>query len=229
MDKPEITTIPVNNFNIWQTSIDPNFTEISHNSNIPMHWLSYQEIIAGPNRDSIIKPINLYVQRLVPPPKLISIIDNVVRLRQGNHAEIFLLEQDDGSLYNVDRPWQRQYYKTEQRDARLSEECFPETYKFYVPWFIDENVTVRFESPDVESPFAIYPQTDRYYLTPLYVRNVEPMFVPFHFKKIGSHMVSEKFGKIPRQSPMFDMVFSATDIMIDRIKEFYEKQQAKDN
>lgn len=228
MEKPEITTIPVDNFNVWQKSEDPNFTQLSHASNIPSHWLSYQSIVSGPNRDSIIKPINLYVQRLVPPPKLISIIDNTVRLRQGNHAEIFLLE-DEGSLYNVDRPWQRQYYNTKSRADSAPEKCFPETYKLYVPWFIDENVTVSFESPEVESPITIYPETGRYYSVPLHVLNVEPKFVTFHFNRTGSHMVSEVFGKIPRQSPMFDMVFTATDIMIDRIKEFYEKEKAADN
>lgn len=229
MEKPEITTIPVNNFNVWQSSEDPNFTKISHESNIPTHWLSYQTVLEGPNRDSIIKPINLYVQRLVPPPKLVSIENNIVRLRQGNHAEIFLLEEDDGTLYNVDRPWQRQYYQTKPRSELASEDCFLETYKFYVPWFIDENVTVSFESPEAESPFVIYPQVERYFSVPLHVRNVEPKFVPFHFRKTGSHMVTSVFGKIPRQSPMFDMVFSATDIMIDRIKEFYEKENSKDN
>ena len=219
-----MTTKEVDNFNIWQNSIDPNFTEISRLSNIPGHWLSYGTVLAGPNRSSIIKPINLYVQKLVPPPKLISIEDNIVRLRQGNHAEIFLLENDDKSFYNVDRPWIRQYYNTDQSQYSPPDDCFDATYKFYVPWIIDENVLVKIEQPEEESPFIIYPQTINYHVIPQQTRNVEPAFVPFHFKKIGKHMLTEKFGKIQRQSPMFDMVFAVTDIMLDRIKEFYEKK-----
>jgi hypothetical protein len=114
MNKPEITTKEINNFDIWYETKDPNFTQISHASNIPHHWLSYQTVLSGQYSNSIIKPTNLYVQRLVPPPKLISITDNIVRLRQGNHAEFFLLEQHDGSFYNIDRPWLRQYYNTDQ-------------------------------------------------------------------------------------------------------------------
>jgi hypothetical protein len=42
-------------------------------------------------------------------------------------------------------------------------------------------------------------------------------------------MVTEKFGKIQRQSAMFDMVFSATDIIIEKIKDFYEKKEPEHN
>lgn len=229
MNKPEITTIEINNFNIWYETSDPNFTEISHASNIPRHWLSYQTVLAGPHKDSIIKPTNLYVQRLVPPPTLISIENNVVRLRQGNHAEIFLLEKEDGTFYNMDRPWQRQYYNTDQSRYSTPEGCFPTAFKFYIPWFIDDNVSVSIEAPDEDTPFVIYPQQINYYSVPNVVQNIEPHFVPFHFKKIGSHMVEDGFGKIPRQSPMFDIVFAANDIMIDRVRKFYEKQESADN
>ena len=223
MDKPQIITKDIDNFKIWYDTEDPNFTEISARSNIPEHWLSYQEVLKGKYSESIIKPTNLYVQRLVPPPELISITDNIVRLRQGNHAEFFLLEED-GVFTHRDRPWMRQYYNTDQSGYVVPEDCFEGTFKFYVPWFIDENVSVRFESPDVESPFVIYPRGTNYYRVPSLVQNVEPAFIPFHFKKTGKHMVSDNFGKIPRQSPMFDIVFTATDIMINRIKDFYEKE-----
>lgn len=227
MEKPPITTKEIDNFNIWYDTIDPNFTEISHRSNIPRHWLSYQTIISGPNKDSIIKPINLYVQRLVPPPKLISIDNNTVRLRQTTHAEIFLLQDEDG-FYNVDRPWQRQYYNTDSSKYLTPKDCFEGAFKFYMPWFIDDNVSIVVEQVE-DSPFAIHPQSFNCYSVPNYVNNVEPFFVPFHFKKIGSHMESESFGKTLRQSPMFDMVFSATDIMIDRVRNFYEKQETTNN
>ena len=31
------------------------------------------------------------------------------------------------------------------------------------------------------------------------------------------------FGKIPRQTPMFDIVFECDDIMLNRVKDFYEQ------
>jgi hypothetical protein len=52
---------------------------------------------------------------------------------------------------------------------------------------------------------------------------LEPDFVEFHFKRIGNHMVNDKFGKIKRGSPMFDIVFQADDIIVERVRKFYEQ------
>jgi hypothetical protein len=223
MEKPSITTKEVNNFNIWHETFDPNFTAISQASNIPKHWLSYQTVLSGPYAESIIKPTNLYVQTLVPPPQLISIKDGIVRLRQGNHAEIFLLQEDDGVFYNMDRPWIRQYYNTTQSNLKVPEGCFDKAFKFYVPWFIDANISVMVEPPETESPFVIQPQKINYYRSRHDAQHIEPAFVPFYFKRVGSHMVKDGFGKIPRQSAMFDLVFDADDIMVEKVRNFYEK------
>jgi hypothetical protein len=228
MEKPTISTRQINNFNIWYETEDPDFIDISIKSNIPKGWLSYQSILSGPNKDSIIKPINRYVERLVPAPSLVSIDNNIVRLRQGNHAEIFLLERDDGSFYNVDRPWMRQYYNTDQADYNTPEDCFPGAYKFYTPWILDESISISIE-PVENSPFYVYPQTVDCKVIPNSLEYLYPFFVPFHFKKVGSHMVTDQFGKIQRQSSMFDMVFSATDIIIEKIKDFYETKEPEHN
>ena len=220
-----MTTIAVNNFKIWYDTVDPNFTEISRKSNLPSHWLSYQTVLSGKYSDSAIKPINKYVERLVPPPTLIGIDGNTVRLRQGNHAEFFILEKNDGEFYHKDRPWQRQYYNTDQSKYATPGDCFPGAYKFYVPWFIDEDISVSIEQAE-NSPFTIYPDIAEYKKVLPFIENVEPKFVAFHFKRSGDHMVTDKFGKIPRQSPMFDMVFSANDIIVDKVRNFYEKEKS---
>jgi hypothetical protein len=228
MEKPVISTQQINNFNIWYETEDPNFIDISIRSNIPRNWLSYQAILRGANKDSVIKPINRYVERLVPAPELVSIENNIVRLRQGNHAEVFLLEREDGSFYNVDRPWMRQYYNTDQSAYDTPAECFPGAYKFYIPWILDEHVSISIE-PVKDSPFYVYPQTINCYPIPNILEYLHPFFVPFHFKRIGDHMVTEQFGKIRRQSPMFDMVFAANDILIERVRKFYEEQKPANN
>ena len=51
---------------------------------------------------------------------------------------------------------------------------------------------------------------------------IEPDFIRFHFKKEGPHIDRPGFGKILRQTPMFDIVFECDDIMLNRVKEFYE-------
>jgi hypothetical protein len=36
-------------------------------------------------------------------------------------------------------------------------------------------------------------------------------------------MVNDKFGKIKRDSPMFDIVFQANDIIVEDVRSLYEK------
>jgi hypothetical protein len=46
--------------------------------------------------------------------------------------------------------------------------------------------------------------------------------VPFQFKTVGDHMEYENFGRILRQSPMFNLTFEADDIIVERVRKFYE-------
>jgi len=221
MQEPEMLTNQKYNFNIWEETFDPVFSDINTKSRVNINWLAYSKVFGSKYKTSILKPINNYALNLYPPPKLVSIENNRVRLRQGNHAEFFLLERESGIFFNLDRPWIRQYYQTkEQYD--IPSDCFKKVYKFYTPWFVDENVSVSIERPDVDSPFFIYPQQFESHKTTGEEKYIEPNFVPFVFKRAGSHMLSDKFGKIKRQQAMFDIVFDCDDIMIERIKEFYE-------
>jgi len=221
MEKPEIIQSNNHKFNIWHETYDPLFFDISIRSRLPEKWLSYQYIKNAKYKTSPIKPINRYVESLYPCPKLLSIKDNIVTLQQENHADFFLLLKKDGSLYNVDRPWMRQYYKTKY-EPQIPEDCFNYVYKFYTPWYVDFDGEVIYKQSE-NSPFYIYEFTAKHNLVNQYTRYLEPNFVPFSFKKIGNHMIDDGFGKILRGNSMFDIVFKADDIMINRVREFYEK------
>lgn len=208
-------------FKIWENSSDKSFLYINERSRVFERWLSYQEGLVG-LRDSIIQPINLYSRRLYPAPKLISIIDNEVVLQQRNHAEFFLLIEDK-EFYNVDRPWVRQYYRSDE-PHKAPKGCFSGNYRFYVSWLLNADISVKFEQAE-NSPFFIYPKEFTFkYLDPNLAR-FEPPMIDFNFKNTGSHMIDEEFGKIPRLQPMFNMRFKVDDIMIQRVKEFYEHNQ----
>ena len=172
-------------FNVWQTSIDPKFLDLSVKSKIPGKWLSYGGI---GYEDAPIKPINRYVENLYPMPELISIVNNTITLRQRNHAEIFLLENASG-FRNIDRPHMRQYYQTSLMFPN-DPDCFDPVYTFYTPWVIDANVLVDFIRPAEPGPFTIYPVTKRLAQFPDTVNFVEPEFVPFRFRRVGNHMVT---------------------------------------
>jgi hypothetical protein len=208
------------NFNVWYESYDPNFIDINKKSLVPEKWLSYKNINHNKFSNSILKPINRYVEALYPAPELVSIVDNQVTLRQKTHAGIFLLN-DYGSFYNVDRPHMRQYYQT-RLDYNADSDCFDQPYVFYVPWAIDADVDINIEQPIIDSPFKIKESLVSYKKINPYTHYLEPNFVAFKFKKAGAHMINQDFGKIKPGAPMFDMTFSLSDILIERMREFYE-------
>lgn len=218
MEEPKILHNMNHDFNIWYKTNDPLFSKLSLSSRLPKKWVEFDYV--EKYSDAIIKPINKYVETLCPPPKLISIVNKRVRLQQENHAEFFLLIKEDGSFYNLDRPWMRQYYNTANQ-IKEPENCFPGTYLFYTPWYIDADIEVFYERPETESAFHIYECSSNHKKFQKENKYIEPDFIKFHFKKEGSHMDRPGFGKIKRNTPMFDIVFECNDIMLREIKEFY--------
>jgi hypothetical protein len=208
-------------FKIWNNSPDKSFLYINERSRVFERWLSYQEGVKDLS-DSVIQPINLYAKRLYPAPKLISISDNEIVLQQRNHAEFFLL-MEDKDFYNVDRPWIRQYYRSDE-PHKAPEGCFSGNYRFYISWLINADVSVSIEQAE-DSPFLIYPKEVKFKSLDPYLPRFDPPMVDFNFRNIGSHMIDDEFGKIPRLQPMFNMRFQADDIMVQRVKDFYERNQ----
>lgn len=212
-------------WDLWENSKSENFLYINKIAVPYKRWLSYIPVKENELfHNSILKPINHYVATLYPPPSLLKISDTGFTLRQGNHAEMFLLidhYRRSGQFYNIDRPWIRQYYSS-NKEYNLPSDCFDGIYRFYVPWVIDYNVSVTFKQPE-DSPFYIYEESMRFNNIPLNTTEIDPPFVHFHFKNVGAHMADKEFGKIRKQSPMFDIEVQTTDIMlIERVKEFYE-------
>jgi hypothetical protein len=142
-------------FDIWYKTYDPDFLDINMKSRVPAKWLNFHYVLMDPACvNSIIKPINGYAKNFGVKPKLVSIIDNVVTLRQYNHAEFYLL--DKGSeIVTMDRPWVRQYYRS-KKDLVRPEGCFKGLYAFYMPWIVDADIKVVVGQANEESPFHVY-------------------------------------------------------------------------
>lgn len=208
-------------FNVWYKSYTESFIDINKNSNIRPSWLEYSYVLEGEYCNSIIKPINHYVEKLYIKPKLISIKNNKVVLQQINHAEIFLLKMNfENKLKALDRPHMRQFYMSD-RKKNINGNKFNQMYRFYIPWFLDEdNIKIKVKQPE-NSPFII---EEKEYVTKKYSINnkyVDPEMIFFNFLSFGSHMIDEEYGRIKRLSPMFNLEFEANDIIINKIKEFY--------
>jgi hypothetical protein len=116
----------------------------------------------------------------------------------------------------------RQYYQTKLEYPK-SEELFDPVYVFYTPWILDADVDVAFEQPEENSSVNIYKTVFSFKKEAREARYITPKLVPFRFKKRGPHMSTQNLGKVKRLTPIFDMVFSADDILIQKIKDFYEK------
>jgi hypothetical protein len=207
-------------FNVWYNTYDPNFIDICAKSKVPEKWVSYDRVLSSKYKDSIIKPVNSYAENLYPFPELINITKDTITLRQHNHAEILLIEEA-GKLKALDRPWIRQFYQS-SHNHEPSTGCFDDAFVFYVPWFIDEDVDVAFCSSP-ESPIMIYSKKHSCIDVPSNTKFVDPVMVPFRFKRFGAHMESETVGKIKKKTPIFDMTVKADDIIIERVRKFYEE------
>jgi hypothetical protein len=210
-------------FNIWYKSYTESFLDINKKSNIRPSWLEYSYVLDGEYGNSIIKPINHYVEKLYIKPNLLSIKNNLVVLQQTNHAEIFLLKMNfENRLKALDRPHMRQFYMSD-RIKYIENNKFDQMYRFYVPWFLDiDNVKIKIKQPE-NSPFII---EEKEFISKKYSKNdkhVDPEMIFFNFLSNGSHMIDEEYGRIKRLSPMFNLEFDADDIIIDKIKEFYGK------
>lgn len=207
-------------FNIWYKSRNESFLYINERSNIKNDWLDYEEILKTEYKDKVIKPINKYMYKLCPPPKLIDIKDNTVILCQENFAEIFLLKlKDSKHLRAMEKIHMRQFYLSNKNIQK--DKCFSEVYRWAMPWFIDYDMTnINIKNAD-NSPFYFY---DFSYISEKNKKNrVDPQMLLFHFKNVGSHMIDDEYGRIKRNCPTYYIQFDADDILIDRIKEFYGK------
>ena len=201
-------------FNIWYKSKSESFLYINDRSRVFPRWLDLQAV----SKEDVLRPINMYASNLYPGPVAISLDDQII-LQQRNHAEIFLLN-DNNIFYNLDRPWIRQYYLS-NKEHSLPNNCFPGIFRFYVPWVIDEDVTVKITQAE-DSPFFIYESEISFNKIDSDLKRLDPPFVHFHFKKEGKHMIDENFAKILRQSPMYNMQILGNDIIDKRVREYYE-------
>lgn len=209
------------NHNVWYESYDPLFLEICWKSRVPKKWIAFENI-SKKYKKSIIKPINKYVEFLYPVPQPIAITNEKIILRQNTHADIYLKINDDGSFYNVDKPWIRQYYQSKYQ--KHCETCFDGVYKAYVPWIMDVDCNVSFIGvPD--SPFMVRDMNTNFARIKKNLDAINPIMVPFSFSQIGPHMTDEGFGVIRSGTPIFDIVIDSDDIIEKQVRKFYANYQ----
>lgn len=204
-------------FDAWDKGRKGSFLNINLKSNIKDDWLKYEEVLKTEYKDSIIKPINKYMCKLAIPPRLISIVDNIITLCQDNFAEIYLLNKPD-NFVAIEKIHMRQFYLSDQENIENSD-CFKDVFRWAMTWFIDiDDVEIKI-LPIGESPFHFYDTS--YFSKKERLDMVEPKMIFFQFKNVGEHMKDVDYGRIKRKQPAFLIKFKADDDTVRRVKEFY--------
>lgn len=216
-----MTIVANPDFNIWYKSFNESFLYINERSNIKDDWLDYSEILKTEYSNSVIKPINKYIYKLSKPPKLISIEKNLITLCQENFAEIFLLKKQDAkSLRAMEKIHMRQFYLS-NIDMGSKEKCFDPVFRWAMPWFLDyDNITVKIKHVD-NSPFYFYDA--EFISNENKSERIDPKMLFFKFKNVGNHMVDIEYGRIKRWQPLYYIQFEAHDILIEKVRKFYDK------
>lgn len=193
----------------WVNCYDKSFIQIQQESNLPLHFRERYKT------NTVIQPINNYAFHYSPFPEII--FNDCLILRQKTHAEIWVEPKGD-ALYALDKTWQRQFYpsKTIQSD----EDCFSAVYKFYTPWVINKNITVKILQID-DSPFKIITDTITFK-----EGSGDGQWVDFLIKKEGIHMKNKEYGIININSNAFDIIVEDKDI-INKITEEFNGQSYK--
>jgi hypothetical protein len=203
----------------WVNSYSLSFPEIISQSKIPNHWARYD--LAHINiLPKILKPVNKYAFSLYPKPEIINIDKNLVCFRQRTHAEIWVKPKQGDMLYALDKCHQRQFYPSDT-DLRI-DNCFYPTYRFYVPWFINKEVSIQIKQVnDEETPFCINEKMFIGKQMKESLQYAEADFVDFKIKNQGKYMVDGKYGIIDKGTAMYDMIVSLDKEEIEALKDEY--------
>jgi hypothetical protein len=204
----------------WVNSEELSFSDIVVESRVPHKWSRY-DLVQELSKDLFIKPINKYVYSLYPRPDLVSIKDGVAHFRQKTHAEIWVKPDNTQCLYALDKTWQRQFYPS--KNKWKDPECFEATYRFYIPWIVGKNCDILIKNFSYDG--------DVFSVKSSVISNVLPEkpemfyntnFVDFKIKKIGKHMVGDKYGIIDIGTPMYDFFVNITEEETEKVIKQYE-------
>ena len=210
------------NFNIWYETYDPEYVDINLKSRVPDLWMKHDQV-SDRYAGSIIKPVNQYVEYMCPPPKLVSINGNTITLLQNSYAEI-MIDNTKEDFYTVEKVWLRQYYQSKTNTTDVSEN-FDQGYIYFMPWIIDEDVTASVSGVE-GSPFSITDGSIVFNKINNDIDYVSPPSMGFSFKRYGSHMkVQNSWGIIRKGTPVYSITMDVSDIIVERVKDFYEKEQ----
>ena len=205
----------------WVNSETKSFSEIINtNATMFQKWKSSNSVSNSLYSNNILKPINGYAMEFWPKPDIIK-KDSIIYLRYFTHAEIWFDVRQDG-LYALDKTWQRQFYPSEI-NIIVPKNLFNATYKFYIPWIFDEDLTLEIKEID-NSPFKILNKKVKF--TKLN-KNENWNCDWFHFliKSEGEHIENYNnhiYGIIPIKTPICDIIIKDKSL-IEKIEREYEK------
>lgn len=202
----------------WINSEELSFSDITRESRVPEGWRRF-DLISKKYDNCILKPISNYVAELYPRPEIVFLdkFSGKVTLRQKTHAEIWVSPSED-DLYALDKTWQRQFYPSGKK--YLKDGCFTATYKFYVPWVIDSDISASV-SGITDSAFSVEDQEIMFNSLTGHTL-IDTNFIDFKINTEGRHMVNSRYGIIDIGTSMYDFTFILTYEQMERLVAQYE-------
>jgi hypothetical protein len=198
--------------NYWVNSENKTFPElVKDNHQLFTNWGNSEIAFNEKYINKILKPLNSYSEIFSIKPEII-INNNNFYLRYYTHAEIWVEPREDG-IYALDKCWQTQFYPSD-KNFILKKDCYKASYKFYVPWMIDSNCSLKVFSIE-DSPFVIL--NDKINFTSIAKKNIlDCHWFYFSIKSIGNHIEQHEddiYSIIKIKTPICDILIDNESII----------------
>ena len=206
----------------WLSLDKSSFPEIVQILNIPKKWGEWK-YVTEKYKHQIVKPVSMYTSIFGRKPEIKYAGEDYIVLQQRLYGEIYLLLRNNEFLYNSERVHQRQYFPSTSKykidsEKVLSKNC----YKFFMPWFLDEDLEYEIKSEN-KSSFFVPDQRGKFQKTSKQTLIKDTGFVDFYFTKSLNHMLDNEHGIVPNNAIMYNIYIKSNKDLLKKVMGCYEE------
>ena len=199
----------------WLKMQNIDFKSICNISNIPRMWQENDYI------SNNLMPVNNYVKIFGNPPKVKDIQSDKITIVQKTYSDIYI-QKNEIETYAIERSWQRQFYPSSNKYPLDNINFFTDkTYKFYMPWIINNNINYKISLNNKNDFFYVPEQIGCFNYTD---NNINVPFIDFYFTKNKNYVEKDNYIIIPSESNMYNLEIYMNNNLIKDLLKFYEKK-----
>lgn len=212
----------MNDSKSWIDMQNSNFIDIINKSNIQFDdWKNFQYVLSGEHKNSLLKPVNNYVNYFGIKPDIVKIKNGHYSIRYRSYSEIFLYLKKDNSLYAVEKSWLRQFYLSPNLYEELPDNVLSKNvYRFFIPWFLDQDIEYSIKQSESNS-VKIIESKGQFNKSNIETDIKDTGFVDFYFTNSKEHMINKNLGLIKRGTPLYEIHLFPDSSLSDIIESNY--------